>query len=32
VTFDVKKTTIEAIIKALADGGFPVEGEPQVLK
>ena len=32
VTFDTKKTDVEAIKKALADGGFPVEGEPQVIK
>ena len=32
VTFNQKKTNIEAIKKALSDGGFPVEGEPQVLQ
>ena len=32
VTFNQKKTSIEAIKKALSDGGFPVEGEPQILK
>ena len=32
VTFDSEKTTMEAINKALADGGFPVEGEPTFLK
>ena len=32
VKFNEKKTTVEAIIQALLDGGFPVEGEPQFLK
>jgi hypothetical protein len=32
VTFDSEKTTVEAIKKALASGGFPVEGEPKLLK
>ena len=33
VTFDTKKTTLDAIKKkALADGDFPVEGEPQIIK
>jgi copper chaperone CopZ len=32
VTFNEKRTNIETIKKALADGGYPVEGEPQVLK
>lgn len=32
VTFDNEETNIEAMKKALADGGFPVEGEPQFLK
>ena len=32
VTFDSEKTTVEAIKKALAGGGFPVEGEPTFLK
>ena len=32
VTFDAEKTTVEAIQKALADGGFPVKGEPQFRK
>ena len=32
VTFDNEKTNIEAMKKALADGGFPVEGEPQIIK
>jgi copper chaperone CopZ len=32
VTFNEKKTTVEAIIQALVDGGFPIEGEPQFLK
>ena len=32
VTFDSEKTTVEAIKKALAGGGFPVEGEPQFRK
>jgi len=32
VTFDSEKTTVEAIKKALAGGGFPVEGEPKLLK
>ena len=32
VTFDSEKITVEEIKKALADGGFPVEGEPAFLK
>ena len=32
VTFDSEKTSVEKMKKALADGGFPVEGEPQFLK
>jgi len=32
VTFNVKKTNVEAIKKALADGGYPVDGETQLLK
>ena len=32
VTFNEKRTNVEAIIKALTDGGYPVEGEPQFLK
>ena len=32
MTFDSEKTTVEAIKKALTDGGFPVEGEPTYLK
>jgi copper chaperone CopZ len=32
VTFNVKKTDVEALKKALDDGGFPVEGEPRLLK
>ena len=32
VTFNVKKTDVDAIKKALGDGGFPVEGEPCFLK
>jgi len=32
VTFNVKKTDVEALKKALDDGGFPVEGEPRFLK
>jgi copper chaperone CopZ len=30
--FDSEKTTVEVIKKALAGGGFPVEGEPTFLK
>ena len=32
VTFDDKKSNLEAIKKALTDGGFPVEGEPEIIK
>jgi hypothetical protein len=32
VWFDDGKTDFSAIKKALADGGFPVEGEAQFLK
>ena len=32
VTFDVKKTDVEAMKKALAKGEFPVEGEPEFLQ
>jgi copper chaperone CopZ len=32
VTFNDEKTNIETIKKALADGGFPVKGKPQLLK
>ena len=32
VTFDDKKSNLEAMKKALADGGFPVEGEPEIIK
>ena len=32
VTFDDTKSTLEAIKKALADGGFPVEGAPEIIK
>ena len=32
VTFDTTKTTVDAIKKALADGDFPAEGEPQIIK
>lgn len=32
VWFDDEKTDVSAIKKALADGGFPVEGEAQFLK
>ena len=32
VTFDDKKSSLEAIKKALADGGFPIEGEPEIIK
>ena len=31
VTFDTKKTSVEAVKKALADGEFPVEGEPEFI-
>jgi hypothetical protein len=31
VRFDDEKTDVAAIKKALADGGFPVEGEAQFL-
>jgi hypothetical protein len=32
VTFDDKKSDVETMKKVLADGGFPVEGEPQFIK
>ena len=32
VWFDDEKTDVSAIKKALADGGFPVKGEAQLLK
>ena len=32
VTFDDTKSNLEAITKALADGGFPIEGEPEIIK
>jgi len=32
VTFDDTKSNLEAIKKALADGGFPVEGETEIIK
>jgi len=32
VTFDDKKSNLEAIKKALTDGGFPIEGEPEIIK
>jgi len=32
VTFDTKKSNPEDIKKALADGGFPVEGEPETIE
>ena len=32
VTFDSEKITVDGIKKALAAGGFPVEGEPTFLK
>ena len=32
VTFTNEKTNVETIKKSLADGGFPIEGEPQFLK
>ena len=32
VWFDDEKTDVSAIEKALADGGFPAEGEVQFLK
>ena len=32
VRFDDSKSNPAAIKKALADGGFPVEGEPEIIK
>ena len=32
VTFDNEKTNLETIKKALADGGFPVKGDPKIIK
>jgi copper chaperone CopZ len=32
VTFDDTKTSLEAIVKALTDDGFPPSGQPQWVK
>jgi len=32
VTFNAEKVTVEAMTKALAEGGFPLAGEPQLIK
>jgi copper chaperone CopZ len=32
VTFDAEKTNVEALTEALAEGNFPVKGEPEFLE
>jgi hypothetical protein len=32
VSFDAKKASVEEIVKKLAEGGYPISGEPQILE
>jgi len=32
VTFDEEKTSVDALVKALAEGKYPIQGEPEFVK